>query len=112
MKIVGTAGGGPLAQSFAQFFGTLRAGKESFEQRAQVQSGSSHYDRQMAVRFDLLKHLPRLAGVFAGCDVAGGRGTIDQVMWDAVSLESGRLGRADVEPAVHGDRIAVHDLAM
>ena len=47
MKIVGTAAGCPFAQSLAQFFRALRAGKKSIEQGAQVKSSSAHDDRQM-----------------------------------------------------------------
>ncbi len=80
MKITGAAAFHSFAQSPAQFFRPLRAGKKSFEQGAQVESGSSHKDGQMAARFDLLQHLPRLAGVFAGCDVVGGYDAIEQMM--------------------------------
>ena len=65
----------------------------------------------MAASFDLIEHLPRLACIFAGRDVAGGRDAIEQVMRDAGSFGSGGLGRPDVELAVHGDGIAIHDLA-
>src|ERR1700683_385796 len=80
MKVIGAACVRTFSQPLPQFFRALRAGEKSFEQGAQVESGSSHQDRQVSPRFDLVKHLPRLAGVVAGSDMAGGRDAIEQVM--------------------------------
>src|ERR1019366_1592430 len=62
MKINGAAALCSFAQPLAQFFRALGAGEKSFEQGAQVESGSAHNNRQMAARLDFLQHLPRLAG--------------------------------------------------
>ena len=66
----------------------------------------------MATRFDLIKHLPRLAGIFAGSDMAGGGDAIEQVMRSTGSFGGGRLGGPKIKLAVHGDGIAIHDLAV
>ena len=86
MKIIRAAAGRAFAQSLAQLFRALRAGEKSFEQGAQVQSGSAHDDRQMAARLDLLEHLPRLARIFAGRDVVRGLDAIEQMMRGAGSF--------------------------
>ena len=80
MQIIRAACCCALSQALSQFFGALRAGEKSFEQGAEVESGSAHQNRQMAAHFDLIKHLPRLAGIFAGRDMARGRDAIEQVM--------------------------------
>jgi hypothetical protein len=61
---------------------------------------------------DFLEHLPRMARVFAGCDVAGWCNVIEQMMRGTGSFGGSGLGGPDVKLAVHGDGIAVHDLAI
>ena len=65
----------------------------------------------MSARFDLFQYLPRLAGIFTGGDVAGGRDAIEKMMRGAGALGRSGLGGSEIELAVHRDRIAVHDLA-
>ena len=66
----------------------------------------------MAARFDLGQHLPRLAAIFAGRDVAGRRDRIEQVMRGTASFGCSRLGCSDVKLAIHGDGIEIHDFAV
>src|SRR5271165_3076208 len=100
----------PSAQALAQFLRALRTGEKSFQQRAQVESRSPNEYWQTAARLDLIEHLSRLAGVFAGRDVAVWCYAIEQMMRSAFSFEGGGLGCSDVEFAVHRDGIAVHNL--
>ena len=76
VQIRRTAFGRACTQALAQFFGTLRAGKESFQQRSQVKTCPADYDGQAAAAGNLADHGPRLPRVFAGgerlvrlCDV-------------------------------------------
>ena len=101
-----------LTQPLAQFLGTLRAGKQAFQQRAQIQASPSDHDRQSSPRLDLLQHLAGLAGVFAGGDVAGRIHKIEQMMRDAGALGSRGFRGSNLKLAIHGDRIAVHDFAV
>ena len=101
-----------LAQPFAQLLGTLRPGEEPIQQRTQIKSGSAHNDRQMSTLVNFLQHLPRLPRILSGRDMPRRIDAIHQMMPSTRSFGSGRLGRANIELAVHGDRIAVHDLAL
>src|ERR1035438_10195741 len=112
VKIAGASALCSFAQSLAQLFRTLRAWKKSLQQGAQIESRSADDDGQMMARLNLLDHLPRLARIFAGRDVASWRYVIEQMMGGAGSFGGSGLGGADIKLAVHGDRIAVHDLAM
>ena len=66
----------------------------------------------MSALFDLFKHLPRLARILAGSDVVRGSNAIDQVMRCTGSLGCGWFRGPNIKLAVHGDRIAIHDLAI
>ena len=103
-----------------RFFGALRAGKKSFEERAKIESGSSADDGQVpslplsfcaVAANDLAQNLPRLAGIFSGGDFGERVGAIEQVMRNFRALGRSGLGRADFKFAVHGDRVAVDDFS-
>ena len=47
VKMIGATFRSALPQALAQFFGTLRAGKKSFEQRAQIKPGAADHNGQM-----------------------------------------------------------------
>jgi hypothetical protein len=66
MKISRSPARPSLAQSFAQFLGSLRAGEEALKKGAQIKSGSPDDDRKVSAGFDFLKYPPGLARVFAG----------------------------------------------
>ena len=54
----------------------------------------------------------RIAGVLRGGVLLGWLRDIDQVVPNAAATRLGNLVGPDVEPAVHGSRIAVDDLAL
>ena len=112
VKIVRAAAVGSFAQSLSQVFRAFRARKESFEQGAKVESSSADNEWQTTAGFDLSKHLPRLAGIFAGGNVLCRCNVIEHVMADTGTLGGGGLGGSNLKLAVHGDRIAIHDLAV
>ncbi len=92
MKIVRTAAGYAFARTLAQLVRALRTWEKSVEQGAQVQSSSTHDDRQMAAGLNLLQHLPRPPRIFPGSDVICRCNAIQQVMHGAVSFVACRLG--------------------
>src|SRR5580658_2898928 len=65
----------------------------------------------MTALADLCEHLPRLASVFAGCHVLHRVDTIEKMVGGASAFLGAWFGRADIELAVHCDRVAVDDLA-
>src|SRR5947209_1392956 len=66
MKIVGSPAGCPLAKAIPQFLGSPGTGKESLEQRAQIEAGAADHNRQVMARADPFEHFPRLPGIFSG----------------------------------------------
>src|ERR1700691_338081 len=131
MQVAGSFLSRTVAEFVAQFFGVLGAGKQSFDEGAKVESGSSGDDRQGPARLvlawirvaqnclarsflapgNLAENAARLAGIFSGTDVFEGIDAIDQVMRDFRALGRGGLGGADFKFAVHGNRIAVEDFS-
>ena len=112
VKIVRAPAVGSFTQSLSQVFRAFRARKKSCQQGAKVQSSSADNQWQTTAGFDLANHLPRLAGIFAGCNVLCRCNVIEQVMPDTGALGGGGLGGSNIKLAVHGDRIAIHDLAI
>lgn len=111
MEISRDAASRPFTQSLAQFLGAPRPGEKSFQQSTQVQSGSADDDGQTATRFNLCQELPRLSRVFAGRNVIGWRDAIEQMVRNTGSFGRRGLGGSNIKLAVHGDRVAIHDLA-
>src|SRR5712692_11831920 len=99
-------------QPFAQLLRALRSGEEALQKRAQIESGPTNHDRHCSTRLDLLAGFADLARVFSGRNVAGWVNEIEQMMRDESALGECWFRRADLELAVHGHRIAVHDLAL
>src|ERR1700681_1558086 len=112
------------AQSVAQLFGSLRARKKSFEQRAEIESGSSADDGQVSAPPALAQNVfthncltqsylaqnpPRLARIFSSANVGERIHAIQQVMRNLRALRRTGLGRADFKFAVHRNRVAVDD---
>ena len=112
MQIAGSLLFSALTQALAQFLGTLRAGEQSFQQRAQIQASPTGHDRQSSPLLDLAQDLAGLASVFAGGDVAGRLHKIEQMMRDAGALGSRRFRGPNLKLAIHGDRIAVYDFSL
>ena len=96
----------------AQLFRALRAGEESFQQSAQVQSGATDHDGQVISKVDLRKHLARLASIFARGDVLSGIENIEKMVGRARARGGAGLGRTDIKLPHHCDRIAVDNLAL
>src|ERR1700730_4758432 len=100
-----------LAQTLAQFLGTLRADEESLQKCAEIQSGSANHNRQSLPRLDLSQHFAGLARVFSGSDVASRINKIEQMVRSAGALGECWFCRTNLELTIHGNRIAVHDFA-
>ena len=113
-----------VAQPASQFFGALRAAEKSFDESAEIETGSAADDGQVSGllafawscrarngRNDLAQYLPRLARVFSGSDVSQRIHAIQQVMGNFGALRGGGLGRADFKFPVHGDGIAIYDFS-
>ena len=111
MQICGTTVGSARAQAFAQFVGTLRTGKQTFQQRAQVEAGAADHDRKMAALRDLADRRACLPGILAGREGFAGIGNINQVMRNARAIFARRLGGPDFKVAIHSNRIAADDLS-
>ena len=109
MQVLGPMLLGAAAQFVAQFFGPLRTGKESFDQSAEIESGSSADNRQAPALLDLAQNLPRLASIFSRANVGERIDAIQQVMRNFRALRRAGLGRADFKFAVHRNRVAVDD---
>src|SRR4030088_965537 len=80
VQAVGASAGVMFPQTLAQSLRALRAGKQSFHERAQVEPGTSHHDWQMPARVDFLDYLPRLPRILTGGDVLGRGNKIQKVM--------------------------------
>ena len=61
---------------------------------------------------DFPEHLPRLASIFAGGHEVSGIDEVEEVVGSAGAFIDIGLGGADIELAIHRDRIAVDDLAL
>ena len=61
---------------------------------------------------DLSKCLSRLPSIFAGSHVLRGINAIEKMMRCARAFRGGRLCRTNIKLTVHGDGIAVDDLAV
>ena len=90
---------------------TRRAGKKSFSKCAQVEAGSSGHDGQAAASGNGFESSTGLAAVVARGEGLVGVGHVDQVMGQARPFFIGGLRRAEVHPAIDGDRVATDDLA-
>src|ERR1035437_5036639 len=110
MQVLGPIFLRAATQSVAQFFRPLRTGEESFDQSAEIESGSSADNRQALALLDRAQDLPPQAGKLSGADIVERIDTIHQVMRNFRALRRAGLGRADFELAVHRHRIAVDDL--
>jgi hypothetical protein len=96
----------------AEFSLAHRAGKEAFRERAEVEAGPAGYDGQAAASGDGFEGGAGLAAVFARGEWLVGIGHVDQVMGQARPFFIGGLRRAEVHPAIDGDRVATDDLAV
>ena len=102
------AGGQPVAQGLV----AGRPLEESIHQRAQIEAGSARYDGQPAAPGDAGDGLAGQPGILARGKDAVGIADVYEVVRDAAPLRLRELGRPDIEPAVHLERIAVHDFAV
>ena len=111
VEICGAALPCTLAQTGAQFLGTLRAGKEAFQQSTQVEAGTSDEDWQVLACLDLGQDLAGLAGIFPRSHLLGWIDAVKQMMRNLGAFGRARLGGSNIQPGIHGDRIAVDDLS-
>ena len=98
-------------QALAKLVGTLRPGKQAFEQRAQIQASTADHDRQMTALRNLANRRPRLPGILAGGERLTRFGDIDQVMRNSAAIFARRLGSPDLEVAINRNRVATDNLA-
>src|ERR1700690_82638 len=112
MQVVRAISFDPLTQPVAQFFRTLRTGEKTVQQGAKIESGAANHNGQVSSRLDFRQRLSCQTRILAGGDVAGGIDNVEQMMRGMGALGSVWLGGADLEFAIGGDRIAVHDLAV
>jgi hypothetical protein len=120
MQVLGAALLRAGSQFAAQRFRALRSREKSFEQSAEIESGSSTDDGQVAALLgaaqnvftqrNLAKNLPRPASVFSSGNVGERIYAIDQVMPNFRALGGSGLGRSDLKLAVHRDGIAIDNL--
>ena len=96
VEICGAALLRALAQTGAQFFGTLRAGKEAFEQSAQVEACTSDENWQVLARLDLGQDLAGLAGIFSRSHVLGGIDAVKQMMRNLGAFGGSGLGGSNI----------------
>src|SRR5579875_1328940 len=108
----GTATCGVSAEAVAKSFVAWGSGRQTVEQRAEVQACAAGDDRQAATAANLAESGATGAGVVSG----GGRlvrvKQIEAMVRDPRALGEGRLGGADVHTAVHGDGVAGEDFAV
>ena len=103
---------GPFAQAFPQFLRTLRPRKQSFQQGPKVKPGSPNDDGQVSARLNLSQNSACPSRILPGSHILHGIDKIKEMVRSLGSFSEARLRRPDVEIAVHGDRIAVNDLAL
>ena len=104
-------GGFGAAEATADFFGALRRGKESVDESAEIESGSSGDYGEFFSGGDFGESGAGEAAVVAGGEGFGGVGDVDQVMGDLAAFGWGGFGGADLHLAVDGDGVAADDLS-
>ncbi len=101
-----------LAQPGAQDFVPRGAGRQTVQQRAQIESCAACHNRQTSSCRDFVKNPTADPREIAGRKEFVRVRDIDQMMRDAPALFRGQLGGPDVEEAVDLHRVAVHDFAF
>ncbi len=98
-------------QPRAELFISPRPGREAFDERPKIETGSAGYHRKTAAFGDLAENRTGGARIIAGVENLIRVQRVDQEMRDAAPLRFRGLGRSNVETAVHLDGIAVDDFA-
>ena len=103
---------GSFSQTLAQLFRTLRPGEKSIEKGPQVEASASDHDGRVAALLDLLERLARLTRILSRSDVGGRLNDVEQMMRGAGTFFAAGLRSADLEFAIHRDRVAIDDFAL
>src|SRR4051794_39973252 len=108
---------GPLAigdslQSIAKRSVARRSGKEPARQRSIVETCSTDENRQLSARGDISNHRASFTSVARGRVLVRRIGNIDEMVRNSLLLAGWDFVCADIEPSIHGGRIAADDLAL
>jgi hypothetical protein len=103
MKMRRSSAGLNCPQSRSENIRTLRAREQALQQRAQVQTGSTHYDRQLASMCDVVDSCSRLPCVFAGGERLFRLRQVKQVMRNEPALLVSRLCGSNLKVPVNRD---------
>src|SRR5580704_19646256 len=99
-----------LAEPFSQVLRTLRPGKQTLQQRPQIQAGSADHDRQLAATGNRGDRCSRLPRVFSGGEGLAGFGYVNEMVRYQRTFSPTRLCGANLKVAVDRDGIAADDL--
>src|SRR5215470_17332182 len=86
--------------------------KQSFQQRTQVQAGSTYNDRKVIAGVDLIQSLAREQGIIARSEKLRWRNNINQMVGHAGPLFWGGFRSADFKFPVNRYRIATDNLCL
>jgi hypothetical protein len=109
MEVAGTARVLAFAESYPQRLGAFGPLEKPIEESAQIKAGTTNDDWEMFARTNFGEYLARTTGVFAGGHRLLGIDDIKQMVRREGAFLAGGLRGADVELAIDGHGIAVHD---
>jgi hypothetical protein len=101
---------GDICQSLPERRIAARPREQPPRERAVIETGAAHDERQPATRVHLSNHARGIPGVLGRRVFGCGIDDVDQVMRDTAPIAGGDLVGADVEAPVHRGRVAVDDL--
>ena len=102
----------PCGQTVAQWLIAYRSVEQAFQQRTQIKSRAAAQNRQAAAIGNLPNCVACQARVFSRGEKLVGVQYVDKVMRDAAPLGRRQFRGADIEMAIHLQRIAVDDLTV
>ncbi len=105
------AAGGNRFESRAQPAVPSRSREQAARQRAIVEAGAAHEERQSVPRMDVADRGSSVAGILRGRILRGRLDDVDEMVRDTTLFGQWDLVGADVESTIDRGRIAIDDLA-
>ena len=99
------------SQPLSQLIGSLRTGKQAFQQSAQVKAGTANYDWKMFALCNFGQCRARLPRILPGGKPSVGSATSIRWCRNTGAVFARRLGRPDFKVAINSNRVATDDLA-
>ncbi len=88
-----------------------RRGSKTVEQSAEIEAGASGNNGESATTADVFEGLAGKPGIVAGVGELVGFEEVETMVRNSRALAAGRLGRADIQAAIDGDRVTGDNFA-